>query len=202
MFKLNKMYLWGAVLLLIAILIPVISITANGLTPKESCEFVNGTYVADFSFEICYNIVYPNGKIPDEISCPEGTNYVTLYTIGGEGPYLNTCGYVELNRGTLEEQKRCKFFTGSDAYLGGTVSASGLGVPSVLRLKNANGVYKLPVILSTVKRDDATGIWTAEFATIDPLTSQPLVPPGDYKGGCFGTNGTADGGGMKVTISR
>lgn len=200
MFKLKKMYFWGPVLLLIAILIPVISISAIDMTPQQRCEFLTGTYMGNYPLEICYNIPYPNGSVPDEITCPEGTNYISLFTFDGAGPYLKACGFVDLSV-NMEKQGRCKFFTVSDAYLGGTVSVTGLGAPSVLRLKNENGIYKLPVILDSIDRDDTTGKWSAEFATIDPLTSQPLVPPGTYSAGCFGSNGTA-GTSLEVIITR
>ena len=114
--------------------------------------------------------------------------------------YTYTCGYVEF--GGMEKEGRCKFFSVADGYLGGTVEVEGLGLPSVLRLVNEEHIYKLPLIESSVERDDVTGRWTAQFATIDPATGQPLVSPGTYFVSCYGSNGTASGAGMQVTITR
>ena len=197
MFKSKKIIVWGIVFLLVlTILTQVI-----GADVKQSCINSGGTYVGAYPHEYCYNAPYPNGALPDEIVCPEGSTYISLYSFESGFPSLVSCSYVNLG-GSMEKDGRCKFFTVDDTYLGGTVSVTGLGAPNILRLKNANGIYKLPVVLSSVERNDETGVWSAEFATIDPLTSQPLVPPGTYNAGCFGANGTADGFGLEVTITR
>ena len=115
--------------------------------------------------------------------------------------YSITCGYVGGAK-TLEGQGVCKFFEIEDATLGESIKTSGLGTPTVLRLKVEGKTYKLPVIESTIVRDDVTSKWTAEFATVDPKTSQPLVPAGTFDVRCFGASGTASGGSVEVTITR
>ena len=103
---------------------------------------------------------------------------------------------------TMDDAGVCKFFEVKTGFVGGTIEASGLGVPSVMRLKVDGKIFVLPVIESSIVRDAVTGKWTAQFATIDSGTGQPLVPDGEFEVGCFGANGTADGSGTKVTITR
>jgi hypothetical protein len=95
----------------------------------------------------------------------------------------------------------CKLLSVESAYLGGTVKTKGVGAPNSLKMRNKEtGVlYVLPM----VSRSEAySGIWEAEFATIDPTTSQPLVAPGEYMVYCYGEGGTASGSGQMITISR
>ena len=77
----------------------------------------------------------------------------------------------------------------SEAYLGGTIEIEGMGAPSFLRLKGNGVTYKLPVVPGSIKQLD-NGTFTAEFYTIDPFTSQPLVAPGEYRAEVFGKNGS------------
>lgn len=197
----------------IACFVVVILLTLSVVSAKENMrgsasdyctEYLGGVY--DGANSLCIN-----AKIETE-RCPDG--YAT-YFLGGEARFVPlhgakfslsrfhmdyTCGYVSF--ADLEGQGVCKFFDIEGGHVGGTIKASGLGSPSFLRLKVGNKIYKLPVIESTIVRDDTTAKWTAEFATVDPKTGQPLVPEGDYEVGCFGMNGTASGGGMDVTITR
>ena len=203
--KIFVLVLMGLSFILTLAIVTVVS--GNGeISPLESaCNNLGGVYVA--ADNKCYN-----AWVPTEI-CPDG--YMTLNYIQSVAftplhgakfsltqevpPYV--CGYVNLN-GSLEKEGRCKFFSVEDGYVGGTVEASGLGTASILRLVDSEHMYKLPVIESSVVRDDVTGIWTAEFATIDPATGQPLVTVGTYDVSCFGANGTASGAGMMVNITR
>jgi hypothetical protein len=191
MFKSKKIIIFLVILLIGVIIIPVFAFS----TAEGNCHKAGGIYIDNYPYEYCYNI-----SDPDALAWGGCKDYVNIYTFEGNGPYLLGCGLKIF--GGLEKEGRCKFFSVDDAYLGGTVRVTGLGAPSILRLKNENGIYKLPVVEGSINKDDVTGEWSAEFATIDPFTSQPLVPPGFYYAGCFGDNGTADGAGLKVTITR
>jgi hypothetical protein len=202
--KSKKIFVLSLLLVFILVTLTMVNVVSgNDISSEEAiiCSSMGGVYVA--AENKCYN-----AWAPTEI-CPDG--YATInfgfvplhgqdFSLSREAlPYV--CGYVNLN-GSLEKEGRCKFFSVEDGYVGGTVGASGLGSVSILRLVNSEHVYKLPVIESSIVRDDVTGQWTAEFATIDPTTGQPLVSVGTYDVSCFGANGTASGAGMKVNITR
>ena len=202
--KIFVLALMGLSIMLTLTIVTVVS--GNGeISPLESaCNNLGGVYVA--ADNKCYNAWAPTEICPDGYATLNYVQYEAFTPLHGARfslaqevpPYV--CGYVEL--GGLEKEGRCKFFSVEDGYVGGTVEASGLGTASILRLVDSEHVYKLPVIESSVVRDDVTGIWTAEFTTIDPATGQPLVTVGTYDVSCFGTGGTANGSGMKVTITR
>lgn len=190
---------FGIVLLVVIIVFTIFAVTYQvnaDYSLEGSCIYdEQGVYYFFDGREFCINAT--QGR---EFGCL-GEDYFSYYMdLGGE-PTLIQCGYLNFQStpSTLEHSARCKFFSVSDGYVGGTIEVSGLGAPSMLRLKNENGTYKLPVLVDTIKRDDTTGQWTAEFSTRNLSTSQPLVPEGTYDAGCFGTNGTADGSG-KFTV--
>lgn len=197
------------ILIILMIFILSVSLLLSGCTSVEQtvqdCATFGGTLVKKSNIYYCYNTFHSTPQ--DLFSCADDfVSYkVDISKFAPDGsvsvaPILVSCGFTEIPIYSMKSEGVCKFFSISDAYLGNTVTATGLGAPSLIRLQNDSGSYKLPVVSSEY---DAEGkVWTAEFATIDPLTSQPLVPPGTYSAGCFGDNGTASGGGWTVTISR
>ena len=189
-----------SVLIILLLILTVSSVMAEEFDYEGACpetyQYYNGTHYC-----IAYNPIpfYLEG-------CDPGVTMV-YSTFLGEGlmsPLI--CGAPSFGAQTgqtLEQKGVCKFTEINNGYVGGRISASGFGSPSILRLVNDDKIYKLPVIENTIIRDDGTGNWTAEFPTIDFTTGQPLVPTGQYDVHCFGGNGTADGGGnFTLEITR
>ena len=174
---------------------------------KSECEEAGGTYKSLGDGKgVCTELT--EDWTVNRVCGNSNYDYVTLfgdYAHGNNPTYPldyvvdYTCG--NFPRLSLKEQGTAKIKTiASEAYLGGTIKVSGVGVPSFLRLK-ANGViYKLPVIPGSIQQLP-DGTFTAEFYTINPLTSQPFVGPGSYLADCFGAFGPA-GGQFEITITR
>ena len=102
---------------------------------------------------------------------------------------------------TLKEQGVCKFISINDASLGNTISANLKGVTTFIRLQLNGKTYKLPFVPNSSSQN-ADGTWYAEYYTIDPTTSQPLIPPGTYNASCYGDGGTANNNTQTITITR
>lgn len=104
----------------------------------------------------------------------------------------------------FESMKRagvCKLVSIADGYLGGTITAIIKGSPTTLKLKADGKTYVLPLVPGSVVYN-GDGTYTAQFYTMDPVTGQALVPPGDYTARCHGTDGSNDGGSNNtVTIT-
>lgn len=188
------------------------TIIVEGISYEGDCSSRGGIFIADLGGGVagCFNITDAASLI--EYSCP---SYVNL--IYGGTPFGSYCGYeppgdnncllsgliaCEPNtEKSLTQRKMCKLLVAESAYLGGTVKTKGLGAPSSLKMrsKETGVVYVLPLVTRT---EAFSGIWEAEFATIDPQTGQPLVAPGEYMIYCYGEGGTASGSGQMITISR
>jgi hypothetical protein len=187
---------------------------ATGSTLEEqasqACTTFGGTFVYNAANEtgVCYNL--QDAWTLRHVCGSEDYGYITIYadknkiggTISDPLTYMTNshCGFIDLSQKTIEQQGRCKFSSVGDAYLGGTVSTTGMGAPNILRLQANGKTFKLPVIESSINQLD-DGTFKAEYYTIDPLTSQPLVQPGAYKADCMGTGGTA-GTQFDITITR
>ncbi len=137
-------------------------------------------------------------------SCEDGYSRTDYSNISSERfTYDDTkiiCGYVDLSPQTVKEQKVCKFIEVQDSVLGQTIIATGRGIPTTLRLIKNNVIYKLPVLENTVQQFD-NGTFIAEFATIDNITSQTLIPTGTFAADCFGPDGPS-GQQHKINITR
>ena len=101
----------------------------------------------------------------------------------------------------MQRKGVCKLMDIQDGYIGGTISVTLKGKPSVLKLKADGKTYELPVVPDSVTAN-GDGTYTAEFYTTDPETGQALLPAGDYSVRCHGSNGSYDGSGNTVTIGR
>jgi hypothetical protein len=151
------------------------------------------------------NMDLPPGCIPGTLGTEKGE------FLEGQDPnnrITDSC-YVDLGyedtpvvpkEGMKKEGVAKIIYIPSEAYLGGTIKIEGMGAPSYLRLKADGVIYKLPVVPNSVNQLD-DGTFVAEFYTIDPVTSQPLVAPGTYQADVFGENGTASAS-FQITISR
>ena len=191
-----------------------IMVAANGATLEElasqACTSFGGTFIYNAAKEtaVCYNL--QDNWTLRHVCGSEEYGYITLYgdknkigaTINDPLTYMTNfhCGFIDLSQKTIEQQGRCKFTSVSDGYLGGTVSTTGMGAPNILRLQANGKIFKLPVVESSINQLD-DGTFKAEYYTIDPFTSQPLVQPGAYKADCMGSGGTA-GLQFDITITR
>lgn len=172
---------------------------------SENCELAGGTYIEKEGWLYCINITYQPALA--WFGCP---TYVNLKTQDPDITIFDfwtiskiSCGDVTFFTTNTLERGRCKLLSVEDGLVRGTISASGLGFPSYLRLKDATENYKLPVLQSNIVRDDVTGEWTAEFSGRDWMTGQALAPEGEYSVTCFGTEGTGDGIGVfAIKITR
>jgi hypothetical protein len=171
---------------------------------KERCDAFQGDFeIVSPGITYCRNIP---AALMTETTCSEGTYAEEFGKYIGEDPYIyaysDSCvtSISEELKG-MDKQGLAKINTiPSEAYLGGTIKVEGMGAPSFLRLKAAGVTYKLPVVPGSIMQLD-NGTFTAEFYTIDPVTSQPLVAPGTYLADLFGSNGPA-GSQFEITISR
>lgn len=174
---------------------------------KSECEEAGGTYSSKGDGKaVCTGLT--EDWTVDRVCGTDAYDYVTLYGEYSSTGNINypldyvvdyTCGFFD--RGTLAGKGVAKINSAPEtAALGGTIAITGSGAPSFLRLKADGVTYKLPVIPGSVKQLP-DGTFTAEFYTIDPVTNQPLVAPGDYKADVFGVNGPA-GGQFKMSITR
>ena len=103
---------------------------------------------------------------------------------------------------TLKEAGICKFISiDNTASIGNPITATGKGITAYLRLEANHTYTKLPVIPGS-QTLTADGDWQAQYYTIDPTTSQPLVAPGTYTVACFGEGGTANANNQTITITR
>lgn len=212
--KNNKIFGIVSVVLILMISLIVVNQSVFAAEPANATEFEEFMRDRCSSFQGDFEIASPGitycGNIPaalmTEISCSEGTFAEEFGRYIGEYPYIyaysDSCvASTSKEPKGMDKQGVAKInYIPSEAYLGGTIRVEGMGAPSFLRLK-ANGViYKLPVIPSSIKQLD-NGKFTAEFYTIDPTTSQPLVAPGSYQADVFGENGTASAR-FQITITR
>lgn len=200
-------------LLVVVLLLVIIILVANQFvladynTAVSWCDGWGGTlsYIGrgtdpkygDFDLYACSNAF--SAEAVRVLGCGQEVTNIRVYDNNNvTGYFLGDCGTEEK---TLVERGVAKINTiPTEVYLGGTIKVTGMGAPSFLRLKGNGTTYKLPVVPGSVKQLE-DGTFTAEFYTIDPTTSQPLVAPGTYKADIFGSNGPA-GKQFDITITR
>ena len=209
----SKRIVFVVIFVLIAILAINQFVLAAPIDPEalaaQTCAQYGGTFVLTGEGKgVCYN--FADAWAVNRVCGSEDYGYVTLFgDINNPGGNLNSglsfvtnhvCGFVDFSQKSIKEQGRCKFTSIESGYLGGTISVTGMGAPSVLRLKSGDVTYKLPVVVGSIKQN-ADGSFTADYYTIDPFTSQPLVQPGAYQADCLGAGGPA-GVQFDITIGR
>lgn len=173
-------------------------------TSQSICESISGVWKGSTPDEIGAECWTQDAIWISIIGCEPGQWAVGTSVAPGVLGFL--IGYckpvipVILNYG-MERKGICKLVSIEDGYLGGTITATIKGSPSVLKLKADGKTYVLPLVPgSVVFNGDGTS--TAQFYTLDPVTGQALVPAGDYTARCHGTNGSNDGGSANtVSIS-
>ena len=203
----RKIIVFSGFIVVVLLTLSVVSAKNNYMDESTFCtEVFGGVY--NPTNNLCYNV-----KVSTEM-CPDGYATYNMFEPIAYTPLHGaqfslalteieyTCGYTGSSAALPLDKKGVAKITMMPvkSYLGGTIKIEGKGAPSFLRLK-ANGViYKLPVVPGSIKQLD-DGTFIAEFYTIDPFTSQPLVAPGEYIAELFGVNGPA-GGGFSITILR
>jgi hypothetical protein len=203
---------------LIAVLVVTQFVLAAEYSPAEEeaaiagmCAEFGGTYISNGNGTgTCYNLT-DAWTLRHHCEEGEAAGAITLYgdvdksnDIENPLTYVtkSVCGFVEIpSNSSLIGKGVAKINTiSSKVYLGDTIKVTGMGAPTILRLQGNGTTYKLPLVLGSVKQLE-DGTFTAEFYTIDPATSQPLVAPGKYKADIFGSNGPA-GAQFDITIVR
>lgn len=165
-------------------------------TAEEWCEL--SSYQGNWGGATPNEIGGVCSKLTATPSCASGQQLETATYKGGGGHSSNFDFAVScvpddgLNYG-MERKGLCKLVEIEDGHLGGTITATIKGRPSVLKLKADGKTYSLPLVPGSVVAN-GDGTYTAQFYTLDPETGQALVPAGDYSVRCHGGSGSNDGG--------